>query len=397
MNELREYTMERIEDLSAYEHNAKIHSDDQIRRLQESIREFGIVKPVLIDEDGMILAGHGIVEAAKAEGLEELPCIHAKDLSEAQKKAYILADNKLAELADWDMDEVERELAALEEMDFDTLITGFEFDNEPPGGGEPLEDDFDAAAAVDRIEEPKTKSGDIYQLGRHRMMCGDCTVKRDVEALTDGAEIECVVTDPPYCSGGYQECGKSAGSIGTTANKAKIANDTLSTRGYMALIKNMLDTAKAGMAYIFTDWRMWINLFDAVESSWFGVRNMIVWDKCSQGMGYGWRTQHEICMMASKIKMPFDKHKAQGNVIQCGRTGNINHPTEKPVELLTKIIDVTDFCSTFFDPFAGSGTTLVACEGLGRTCYAMELDPKYCDVIIERWEELTGETAKKVN
>nr|MDD4508440.1 DNA methyltransferase [Eubacteriaceae bacterium] len=171
----------------------------------------------------------------------------------------------------------------------------------------------------------------------------------------------------------------------------------LSTRGYMALIKNMLGTTNAGMAYIFTDWRMWTNLFDAVESSGFGVRNMIVWDKGSPGMGNVWRTQHEICMMASKIKMPFDKHKAKGNVIQCGRTGNINHPTEKPVELLTKIIGVTDFCGTFFDPFAGSGTTLVACEGLGRTCYAMELDPKYCDVIIERWEELTGETAKKVN
>lgn len=141
---------------------------------------------------------------------------------------------------------------------------------------------------------------------------------------------------------------------------------------------------------------MFINLFDTMESSGFGVRNMIVWNKGSAGMGVGWRSQHELCIMASRSAQKFNPHKAQGNVITCNRTGNVNHPTEKPVELIAKIIDVTDFCEEIYDPFSGSGTTLIACEQLGRTCYAMELEPQYVDVIIERWENLTGLKAEKV-
>jgi DNA modification methylase len=133
-----------------------------------------------------------------------------------------------------------------------------------------------------------------------------------------------------------------------------------------------------------------------MESVGFGVRNMIVWDKGTPGMGVGWRSQHEICMMASRSAQKFSPHKAQGNVIKCARTGNINHPTEKPVELIAKIIDVTDFAEEIYDPFAGSGTTLIACEQLQRKCYAMELDPAYVDVIINRWEDMTGQKAELI-
>lgn len=178
-----------------------------------------------------------------------------------------------------------------------------------------------------------------------------------------------------------------------------IANDTLSTRGYMALIKRVVELAgDCAMCYIFTDWRMFVNLFDVVESCGYGVRNMIVWDKQTPGMGVGWRSQHEICLFASRSAEKFNPHLAQGNVISCQRTGNINHPTEKPVELLFKILRVTDMAKTIYDPFSGSGTTLIACEQLpDRFCFAMELDPHYCEVIISRWEKFTGQKAVKIN
>ena len=244
--------------------------------------------------------------------------------------------------------------------------------------------------------EKRVTIGDVWKLGKSRLVCGDSTLKTDVQKLFDGNQPFCIVTDPPYCSGGFQESGKKSGSIGTRET-ITIANDTLSTRGYMALIKNVLSVAgDVAIAYIFTDWRMFINLFDVAESSGFGVRNMIVWDKGTPGMGVGWRSQHEIVLMASRSAIKFNPHKACGNVISCQRTGNLWHPTEKPVELISKIVDVTDIAKIIYDPFGGSGTTLIACEQLGRECYVMELDPHYCDVILTRWEQFTGKKAQKI-
>jgi DNA modification methylase len=204
-----------------------------------------------------------------------------------------------------------------------------------------------------------------------------------------------VLTDPPYCSGGFQEAGRSAGSIGTDAQIVRqIANDRLSTRGYMALIKAAIGATAIPLAYVFTDWRMWVNLFDVMESSGFGVRNMIVWDKGSPGMGMGWRTQHELVMFASRAAVQFDGHKAQGNVISASCTGNPDHPTQKPVELLSAILEVTDMAKTVYDPFLGSGGTLVSAHRLGRVCYGCELDPKYADVVLRR-AEAEGLTAER--
>jgi len=249
----------------------------------------------------------------------------------------------------------------------------------------------DAEPQIDQAEELnkkwQVKTGDLWKIGAHRLLCGDSTKAADVARVMGGGGADCVLTDPPYSSGGFQEAGRSSGSIGTTGPNGKghaIANDTLSSRGYMALMKSVLGHTNAGVAYIFTDWRMWVNLFDICESSGFGVRNMIVWDKGAPGMGRGWRSQHELVLAAMRVTQPFDPKKAQGNVIQSDRTGNKLHPTQKPVDLLEKILDVTDMAEVIYDPFAGSGGTMVACENLGRKCRAIELGPAFCAVILER-------------
>ena len=377
-----------IDELKPYEKNARLHPAEQIEKIKNSIKEFGFITPVIIDENNMILVGHGRTQAAKELGIESLPYRRIDNLTDDQKRAYILADNKLSDLAEWDEDLLQIELEKIELDMTDFGFEDFKIEIEKP---EITEDEI-----PETPKEPKSKLGEIYKLGKHRLMCGDSTDPEQVKKLFDGVQPFCIVTDPPYCSGGFQEAGKRSGSIGTRDN-IMIANDTLSTRGYMALIKSVIKAGgDIGIIYSFTDWRMFINLFDTMESSGFGVRNMIVWNKGSAGMGVGWRSQHELCVMASRSAQKFNPHKAQGNVITCNRTGNVNHPTEKPVELIAKIIDVTDFCEEIYDPFSGSGTTLIACEQLGRTCYAMELEPQYVDVIIERWENLTGLKAEKV-
>jgi DNA modification methylase len=238
-----------------------------------------------------------------------------------------------------------------------------------------------------------TRAGDVWVLGRHRLLCGDATNSEHVARLLAGAQLDLVLTDPPYCSGGFQEAGKRSGSVGTRG-EAMIANDTLSTRGYQALVKTVFERFAAGSIYVFTDWRMWVPLFDVAESSGYGVRNMIVWDKGTPGMGRGWRMQHELVLAATRVKQPFDPKQAQGNVIQSKRTGNKLHPTEKPVDLIETIIGVSDFAASIADPFTGSGTTLIACERAGRTFYGTELEPGYVDVAVTRWEKFTGQAAR---
>ena len=381
-------------DLKPYENNARLHPQEQINKIVNSIKEFGFITPVIIDENNTILVGHGRTEAAKQAGLEQVPYRRITNLTDEQKRAYILADNRLSDIAQWDEKLLQIELDNIT-LNMDDFGFG-DFNIDIAEDAEEEKAEITEDEIPDLMPEPTAKLGDIYKLGNHRLMCGDSTDREAVKALFGDAQPFCIVTDPPYCSGGFQESGKRSGSIGTR-DKIMIANDTLSTRGYQALIKNVLLAAgDTGIVYIFTDWRMFINLFDVVESSGYGVRNMIVWNKGSAGMGVGWRAQHEICLMGSRSAQKFNPHKAQGNVITCGRTGNVNHPTEKPVELIAKIVDVTDFAPEIYDPFSGSGTTLIACEQLGRTCYAMELDPQYVDVIIRRWENLTGKKAELI-
>lgn len=244
--------------------------------------------------------------------------------------------------------------------------------------------------------EEKTRQGDLWILGRHRLLCGNCADPRSRDLVFGGATMELILTDPPYCSGGFQEAQRGSGSIGTDARaQPKILNDALSTRGYMALMRESMSGFPVVAALVFTDWRMWVNLFDVMESNSYLVKNMIVWDKQSIGMGAGFRPQHELIMYALRGQLVLDGHKSQSNVISCKRTGNKFHPTQKPVELLEKLLGVVDLTNVY-DPFTGSGSTLIACENTGRNFFGCELDPVFVDTAVRRWRQATLETPIRI-
>lgn len=372
--------------------NARKHGEKNLEAIKASLSAFGQRKPIVVQREGMIVrAGNGTLAAAKALGWTEIAAVVIDD-DNATAVQFAIADNRTGELAEWDdevlaslldgMDDQARELLAFDDADMSELMKGLEPE-------EIVEDEIH-----EKPEKPITKRGDVIVLGRHRLLCGDATDAASVRDLLGDYRVDCILTDPPYCSGGFQESGKSAGSVGTSATHKQVANDRLSTRGFQALLKTAFGNFDAPFLYSFTDWRMWIWLFDVVESSGYGVRSMIAWDKGTPGMGRGWRAQHELIMWAAKATPPFDKHApGAGNVIAAQRSGNVNHTTEKPVALLARLAEVVPFCANFADPFAGSGTTLIAAEQLGRRCFAVEIDAAYCDVIVARWEALTGEKA----
>lgn len=400
----RAWEMRPIDSIIPYARNAKIHSADQVARIRGSLREFGFVRPLLIDGAGNLISGHGTLEAARAEGMETVPCVVVEGLSDTQRRAYIHADNKLAELSSWDEELLGLDLAELSQSDLDMQGLGFDMEDlvpvaaytrsRPQSGEEndesQKEDDPEEFPVEDvsMAGPPASRRGDLWILGRHRIMCGDSTSPQDMAALLDGATPNLLLMDPPYCSGGFQEAGRKTGSIGTERKDGQnptIINDNLSTRGYQNLIRSVLQLLPTRFAYIFTDWRMWSTLFDVAEASQYAVRNMIVWDKQTPGMGCGWRTQHELVAFCAKDKTPFVLKCSGSNVISEKRSGNKFHPTEKPVALLWEILRVTCFADGVVDPFAGSGSTVMACEEHGLPCWAMELDPQFVDTIVRRW------------
>lgn len=375
--------------------NPNKHPPEQIRALAKIIRASGWRQPITIStRSGFIVKGHGRLLAAQLDDMAEVPVDYQNYASEAEEWSDLIADNRLAELS-----EIDNKLLADLMADVDTGATPFEltgYTEEEYGKlvtalSEAKHNDLeDPDAVIEPPAEPVTQRGDLWILGRHRVVCGDCTSERDRALLLDGAKPEILITDPPYCSGGFQESGRSAGSIGTSSGNPTIANDTLSTRGYQALMKAMLQDLPVLVAYIFTDWRMWVYLFDLVEGAGFGVKSMIVWDKETPGMGVGWRSQHEIIMFAARGKTKFDGHKGYGNVLRCTRSGNEFHPTQKPTELLGMILDNNDWAAGVYDPFGGSGSTMIACEAAGQSCYTMELSPAHVDVAVKRYIKATG-------
>lgn len=375
--------------------NPNTHPAEQIKLLGRIIQAAGWRQPITVsNRSGFIVKGHGRLLAAKKAGLTEVPVDYQEYANEAEEYADLIADNRLAELSeidtelladifqDIDLSEIPAELTGYTESEINDLTSAL---------ADELDDTTNEDVTVPEVQEIVTKPGDIWILGRHRVMCGDCTNKGHREKLLDGATPQILLTDPPYCSGGFQESSRGSGSIGTKTKykyedgTPKIANDTLSTRGYQALIKQAIIGIPCVVSYIFTDWRMWLYLFDLVEGSGFGVRSMIVWNKKAVGMGSGWRSQHELIMFAHRTKTKFDNTKGYGNVLECSRSGNDLHPTQKPVELIERLLDNTDWCSGVYDPFGGSGTTLIACEKMGQTAYVMELEPKYVDTIVRRF------------
>ena len=390
-----------LADLAEHPDNARVSDLDAIRA---SVRRFGQYRSIvarLIAEPAegapplVCLAGWHTSRAMLAEDytagrVELIEC------TDAEARAIVLADNRIPELAGYDRTRLEALTSGVSAEDLAaTGWTGAALADAlaaPPGPPNPRDRD-----SVPPAPPPTTKRGQVWLCGGHRVMCGDGTQPEDVAALLGETEPVAMITDPPYCSGGFQEAGRSAGSIGTERADGimpKIANDTLSTRGYMALMKATLGLSRVALAYVFTDWRMWVNLFDVAESSGFGVRNMIVWNKDAPGMGVGWRAQHELVMFASRAGVKFDAHKAVGNVVTLGRSRNPLHPTQKPADLIARILDVTDMAPTIYDPFAGSGTVMISAEAAGRRSFSMEIDPVHVDTIRARWEAYTGEPAQ---
>ena len=384
--------------------NPNQHPDSQIQLLGRIIRQAGWRQPITVSKrSGFIVKGHGRLAAALLEGMKEAPVDYQNYTTEAEEYADLVADNRIAELAETDnklladifaeidTGEIQMELTGYTEDEVEGLVTAL---------SEALHNDLNEPDEIPETPEPEetvTQKGDLWILGRHRVVCGDATSEPDRELLLDGAHPEILLTDPPYCSGGFQESGKVTGSIGTKQSDGKggystptISSDNLSTRGYQVLMKAVLGAADVKVAYLFTDWRMWVYLFDLVEGSGLGVRNMIVWNKKSPGMGNGWRAQHELVMFAHRTKPKWDNHKGYGNVLEATRSGNELHPTQKPVEILEKLLDNTDWAEGVLDPFGGSGTTLIAAESAGQPAYLMEMEPRFVDVIVRRYIKATG-------
>lgn len=386
--------------------NPNQHPDTQIQLLGRIIRQTGWRQPITVSKrSGFIVKGHGRLSAALLEGMKEVPVDYQNYTNEAEEYADLVADNRIAELAetdnklladifaDIDTGEIPMELTGYTEDEVESLVTAL---------SEALHNDLSEPDEIPETPEAEaiiSQKGDLWILGSHRVVCGSSTNRADMDLLLDGAHPEILLTDPPYCSGGFQESGRTSGSIGTKRKdengKEKavtIANDTLSTRGYQSLMREVLQNFDGLVAYIFTDWRMWVYLFDLVESSGLGVKNMIVWNKKSPGMGMGWRTQHELIMFAHRTKPKWDNHKGYGNVLEATRSGNELHPTQKPVEILEKLLDNTQWAEGVLDTFGGSGTTLIAAESVGQQAFLMEMEPAFVDTIVRRYIRTTGKT-----
>lgn len=389
--------------------NPNTHPDSQIQLLGRIIKQTGWRQPITVSKrSGFIVKGHGRLAAALLEGVKEVPVDFQNYATEAEEYADLVADNRIAKLAEIDQKMLADIFADIDTGEIPMEMTGYtekEVENLVTALSEALHDDEELTEPDEIPEAPEaehviTQKGDLWILGRHRVFCGSATNEKDWDQLLDGARPQIFLTDPPYCSGGFQESGRSVGSIGTKRYDSngkeidvKIANDTLSTRGYQMLIRSALKNFGGNVVYCFTDWRMWVYLYDIMEEAGFGIRNMIVWNKKTPGMGMGWRAQHELVMFAHRTKPKWDMHKGYGNVIEVTRSGNELHPTQKPVEILEQLLDNTAWAEGVLDVFGGSGTTLIAAESVGQTAYLMELEPAFVDVIVRRYIRTTGKTA----
>jgi DNA modification methylase len=369
-----------IDLLIPYAKNARVHDDAQIAQLAGSIKEFGFNNPILIDKDNGIIAGHGRVMAARKLGLTEVPTILLDHLNETQRKAYILADNRIAINSTWDNEMLSLELMDIKD-DVSLAMLGFSVDEldallNPTQLTDGLTDED---AVPDVPEEPKTKLGDIYQLGNHRLMCGDSTSIDAVEKLMDGQKADMVFTDPPY-NIDYQ---------GVKDKRDKIKNDKMSDESFKDFLIQSLYSCET--MYVCCSWQ-YAHLFkEAMEAIGRKPKAMIVWDKVNPAQHLDkYFKQHELIFYYGD----FGGHKTiRGDVWTLKRQRNTVHPTMKPVELIELALNDQSDKKIILDLFGGSGSTLIAAEKIGRQARLMELDPKYCDVIIKRWEDFTGQKA----
>lgn len=379
-----------IDRLVPYINNARTHSPEQINKLRSSLREFGFINPVIIDRDYGVIAGHGRILAAKEEGITEVPCVFADYLTEAQKKAYIIADNRMAMDAGWDEELLRVEIEALQAEAFDVSLAGFDPNEIDDLFKENLkdgihDDDFDIEA---ELKKPTfTKAGDVWTLGRHRLVCGDSTKKETYDTLMDGKKANLVLTDPPY-------------NVNYEGTAGKIKNDHMANDAFYQFLLDAFTNMEAVMAddasiYVFHADTEGLNFRRAFADAGFYLSGCCIWKKNSLVLGrspyqwihepvlFGWKKSGKHAWYAGRKETTvweYDKPKK-----------NADHPTMKPIALLAYPIMNSSMTGTIvLDPFGGSGSTLIACEQSDRTCYTVELDEKFCDVIVKRYIEQVG-------
>ena len=378
--------------LVPYVNNARTHSKEQITKLRSSLREFGFVNPVIIDREFNVIAGHGRILAAKEENIEQVPCVFVDHLTEAQKKAYILADNRFALDAGWDEEMLRVEMEALQGMDFDVSLTGFDeaeiADLLSPDDGEAQEDDFDEDAALQA--EPFVKAGDLWLLGKHRLLCADSTKPEDVKRLMDGKKANVCITDPPYA------CNYTGGT------GMKIMNDNLKGAEFyqflLSAFKNAYENLADGAAiYIFHSDAEKVNFYNAVVAAGFHYSTTCIWVKQSLVLGrFDYQMRHEPVIYAFKdtVKHKFYGDRKQTTVWEFDRPSKSKlHPTTKPLPLIAYPMKNSSLVNSIvLDLFGGSGSTLMAAEQMDRTAYLMELDPVYASAIVRRFVAYRGNT-----
>ncbi len=380
--------------LIPYVNNARTHSQEQVNKLRGSLREFGFINPVIIDGEYNVIAGHGRLMAAKEEGIKEVPCVLVDYLSEAQKKAYILADNRYAQDAGWDEELLRLEIEALEGMDFDVSLTGFNedeiadlFSSDENTGAE--DDDFDLSEALEQAAF--VQRGDVWQVGRHRLMCGDATSEEDVATLMDGKKANLIVTDPPYNVAFESSDGLS------------IKNDKMDGNKFyeflLSAFKNMAaHLEKGGSAYVFHADTEGLNFRKAFVDAGFHLSGCCIWVKNSLVLGrsdYQWQHEPVLYGFLQNGKHYWSKNagRSQTTIWNFDKPKkNKNHPTSKPLDLLAYPIgNSSQENAIVIDTFGGSGSTLMTCEQTNRICHTMELDEKYASVILRRYVEDTDD------
>ena len=378
--------------LVPYVNNARTHSKEQITKLRSSLREFGFVNPVIIDREFNVIAGHGRILAAKEENIEQVPCVFVDHLTEAQKKAYILADNRFALDAGWDEDMLRVEMEALQGMDFDISLMGFDeseiADLFAADDNEAQEDDFDEDAALQA--EPFVKPGDLWLLGKHRLLCADSTKPEDVKRLMDGKKANVCITDPPYA------CNYTGGT------GMKIMNDNLKGEEFyqflLSAFKNAYENLADGAAiYIFHSDAEKVNFYNAVVAAGFHYSTTCIWVKQSLVLGrFDYQMRHEPVIYAFKdtVKHKFYGDRKQTTVWEFDRPSKSKlHPTTKPLPLVAYPMKNSSLVNSIvLDLFGGSGSTLMAAEQMDRTAYLMELDPVYASAIVRRFVAYHGNT-----
>jgi len=384
----------KINDLVPYARNSRTHSEEQVTQIASSIREFGFTNPVIIDNQNNIIAGHGRVLAAKKLGIDEVPCVVVTGWTEAQKKAYVIADNKLALNAGWDEKMLSLEFDELQELGFDLELTGFSGDEIL--ALKPLEETVgltDEDDVPDAPEIPKTVLGDVWLLGDHRLMCGDSTSIDAVEKLMDGQKADMVFTDPPYgvsYTGGLQNSAK-----GLSGNSREmIKNDDIDLYEDAVRIVSLVCNGPVFMFYADT---VPFGLYRGIDQVGGDVVALLIWKKKGGygALGASYKANHEPCVIwkTKGSKLNFIGQSTETRIWEEDKEGvNKLHPTQKPVSIPERAIK-NHKANTVLDLFGGSGSTLIACEKTNRHCRMMELDPKYCDVIIKRWQDFTGKQA----